>query len=69
MNADLFTDDLRKKRTSNESFWLIGQPEAHVHHLDDGTVQVEVLGFDYYNPKTGNVESSGKKNIAILILK
>lgn len=68
MNADLFTDDLRKKRSSNESFWLIGQPEAHVHHLDDGTVQVEVLGFDYYNPKTGNVESGGKKNIAMWLL-
>lgn len=26
MNADLLTDDLKKKRASNESFWLIGQP-------------------------------------------
>ncbi len=24
MNADLLTDDLKKKRTSNDSFWLIG---------------------------------------------
>jgi adenine-specific DNA-methyltransferase len=24
MNADLLTDDLKKKRASNESFWLIG---------------------------------------------
>ena len=28
MNADLLTDDLKKKRTSNESFWLIGQPDV-----------------------------------------
>jgi adenine-specific DNA-methyltransferase len=27
MNADLFTEDLKKKGSSNESFWLIGQPE------------------------------------------
>ena len=28
MNADLLTDDLKKKRASNESFWLIGQPRC-----------------------------------------
>jgi hypothetical protein len=28
MNADLQTEDLKKKRTSNESFWLIGQPDV-----------------------------------------
>ena len=28
MNADLLTDDLKKKRASNESFWLIGQPDV-----------------------------------------
>jgi len=68
MNADLLTDDLRKKRSSNESFWLVGQPDVRVYKMDDGKVQVEVLGFDYYNPKTGNVDSGGKKNIAMWLL-
>lgn len=68
MNADMLTDDLRKKRSSNESFWLVGQPDVKVHKLDKGKVQVEVTGFDYYNPKTGNVESGGKKNIAMWML-
>ncbi|MEA2003353.1 MAG: DNA methyltransferase [archaeon] len=68
MNADMFTDDLRKKRSSNESFWLVGQPDIKVHKQKDGNVQVEVMGFDYYNPKTGNVESGGKKNIAMWML-
>jgi adenine-specific DNA-methyltransferase len=68
MNADLLTDDLRKKRSSNESFWLVGQPDVKVHKLDNGKVKVEVMGFDYYNPKTGNVESGGKKNIAMWML-
>jgi adenine-specific DNA-methyltransferase len=68
MNADMFTDDLRKKRSSNESFWLVGQPDVKVHKQKDGKVQVEVMGFDYYNPKTGNVESGGKKNIAMWML-
>ncbi len=68
MNADMLTDDLRKNRSSNESFWLVGQPDVKVHQLDKGKVQVEVMGFDYYNPKTGNVESGGKKNIAMWML-
>jgi len=72
MNADLLTDDLRKKRSSNESFWLIGQPEVEMHEIkkgaDKGNYQVEVHGFDYYNPKTGNVESGGKNQIALWML-
>lgn len=34
MNADLLTEDLKKKRTSNESFWLIGQPDVAVSKID-----------------------------------
>jgi len=68
MNADMLTDDLRKKRSSNESFWLVGQPDVKIHRKKGGKVQVEVMGFDYYNPKTGNVESGGKKNIAMWML-
>ncbi|MGA2227658.1 MAG: site-specific DNA-methyltransferase, partial [Syntrophobacteraceae bacterium] len=72
MNADLFTDDLKKKRTGNESFWLIGQPDVIVRQIKKGEhkglYEVEVLGFDYYNPKTGNVESGGKQNIAMWLL-
>ncbi|MCS1410275.1 MAG: Modification methylase DpnIIB [Verrucomicrobia subdivision 3 bacterium] len=30
MNADLQTDDLKKKSTGNESFWLVGQPDLEV---------------------------------------
>ncbi len=31
MNTDLLTDDLKKKRSSNESFWMIGQPDVVVN--------------------------------------
>ena len=34
MNADLLTDDLKKKRSSNESFWLIGQPDVEVSSFE-----------------------------------
>ncbi len=72
MNADLLTDDLKKKKSSNESFWLIGQPDARMKELKSGEhkgkFQVEVHGFDYYNPKTGTVESGGKGDIAMWML-
>jgi adenine-specific DNA-methyltransferase len=72
MNADLHTDDLKKKRSSNESFWLIGQPDARMKEIksgdEKGKYQVEVYGFDYYNPKTGTVESGGKSDIAMWML-
>ncbi|MBW2062468.1 MAG: site-specific DNA-methyltransferase [Deltaproteobacteria bacterium] len=72
MNADLFTDDLKKKRSGNDSFWLIGQPDVEIKTIakgeDKGKYQVEVLGFDYYNPKTGNVDSGGNGNIAMWLL-
>jgi adenine-specific DNA-methyltransferase len=72
MNADLLTDDLKKKRSSNESFWLIGQPDVQIKEIqsgdDKGKYTVEVNGFDYYNPKTGTVESGGKGDIAMWML-
>ena len=72
MNADLVTDDLKKKRSSNESFWLIGQPDVQIKEIksgdDKGKYTVEVNGFDYYNPKTGTVDSGGKGDIAMWML-
>lgn len=72
MNADLLTDDLKKKRASNESFWLIGQPDIRIERIatgeDRGRVRVSVHGFDYYNTKTGGIESGGEDKIAVWLL-
>ena len=71
MNTDLLTDDLKKKRASNESFWLIGQPDVELIALkgaDKGKYEVEVQGFDYYNTLTGSIESGSVKNIAMWLL-
>ncbi len=65
MNTDLLTEDLKQKRASNESFWLMGQPEVDVRKRDDGMWEVEVHGFDYFNPKTGEIEGGGTKQIAM----
>ena len=65
MNTDLLTEDLKKARASNESFWLMGKPEVQIHTLKNDQYQVEVHGFDYFDTKTGDLKSGGKKNIAM----
>jgi adenine-specific DNA-methyltransferase len=64
MNTDLLTADLKKKRASNESFWLIGQPDVEIRKQGDKFVVV-VNGFDYYNTKTGEIESGDATKIAM----
>ncbi|MDG6991285.1 MAG: site-specific DNA-methyltransferase, partial [Nitrososphaerota archaeon] len=63
---------LKKKRASNQSFWLIGQPDVRVSKFregkDRGKWTLEVSGFDYYNTKTGAVESGGTDKIALWML-
>ncbi len=72
MNSDLLTDDLKKKRASNESFWMVGQPDVHLRQImkgdNSGMWECEVLGFDYFNPKTGEIESGGPDRIAVWML-
>ena len=64
MNTDLLTEDLKKSRSSNQSFWLMGQPDIEVRQLKDGKYVVEVNGFDYFDTTNGELKSGGKKNIA-----
>ncbi len=72
MNGDLLTDDLKKKRSSNESFWLVGRPDVELRHIKSGEHkgkwQVEVLGFDYFNTRTGTIESGDTSKIAMWLL-
>ncbi|MCX7562162.1 site-specific DNA-methyltransferase [Xanthomonadaceae bacterium XH05] len=64
MNTDLLTEDLKKKARSNQSFWLMGQPDVELRQRKDGKYEVEVNGFDYFDTGTGELKSGGKKNIA-----
>lgn len=65
MNTDLLTEDLKKARSSNQSFWLMGQPDVELQKREDGMWEVEVNGFDYFDPKAGELVSGGKKQIAM----
>lgn len=93
MNGDLLTDDLKKKRSSNQSFWLVGSPDVEVRkekrekgkegeggRLEAGGTEqsrqdaggtkyiVEVMGFDYFNTRTGTIESGDTSKIAMWLL-
>lgn len=71
MSTDLLTGDLKKKRATNESFWLIGRPDIELRevvHDDLSSYQVEVHGFDYYDVKTGEIVSGDASKIAMWML-
>ena len=69
MNADLLTEDLKKKRASNQSFWLVGRPDVDLRQITKGDHkgkwEVEVRGFDYYNTRTGTIDSGDTSRIAM----
>lgn len=68
MNTDLLTEDLKKARSNNQSFWLMGQPDVELKKLDDDQFQVEVHGFDYFDTVKGELVSGGKGKIAVWLL-
>ena len=68
MNTDLLTEDLKKARSSNQSFWLMGQPDVDVRKQKDGLWVVEVNGFDYFDTVKGELISGGKGKIAAWML-
>ncbi|MEW6605019.1 MAG: site-specific DNA-methyltransferase [Thermoproteota archaeon] len=68
MNTDLLTEDLKKKVSKSQSFWLMGQPDVEIKKVKDGKYVVEVEGFDYYNTKTHEIESGDSSRIAMWML-
>jgi adenine-specific DNA-methyltransferase len=73
MNTDLLTEDLKKARSNNQSFWLMGQPDVEVRKVAPPSsasaasdwYQVEVNGFDYFDTAHGELVSGGKGKIAM----
>ncbi len=65
MNTDLLTEDLKKARSGNQSFWLMGQPDVEVRRQKNGRYVVEVNGFDYFDTAKGELVSGGKSRIAM----
>jgi adenine-specific DNA-methyltransferase len=72
MNPDLLTLDLKKKRSNNQSFWLVGRPDVELTTIskgdDKGRFRVAVRGFDYYDIKSGEITSGDARLIAMWML-
>ena len=72
MSTDLLTDDLKSKSKTNEGFWLIGQPDVTLEKVSETDEQelfeVSVIGFDYFNIESGEVESGDVNRIAMWML-
>ena len=67
MDSDLLTDDLKKRQSSNDSFWLVGQPDISVECEDDHWI-VKLNGFDYFDPIQSKLIGGGKNRIAMWYL-
>ncbi|MBQ4430449.1 MAG: hypothetical protein II877_03015, partial [Synergistaceae bacterium] len=65
MNDDLLTEDLRKKIASDESFWLVGQPDVELVRNADGKYTVRVLGYDYFSVSRDELISGNADKIAM----
>lgn len=69
MNTDLMTGDLKKKQSSDQSFWFVGQPDAKLEPgKKKNTYTVRVDGFDYYDVVKGEVIKGGAGRIAMWML-
>jgi adenine-specific DNA-methyltransferase len=72
MNIDLMTAGLKKNRRSNQSFWLVGQPDVEFTRIakggDGGKYKVKIRGFDYYDVEKDAIVSGGPDKIAMWML-
>ena len=54
-NRDLQLAWLKEDKTDT-AFTIISEPEVRLHQLENGRVQLEVVGLNCFNPKLGVVE-------------
>ncbi len=70
INPDLSMGDLLKKTGSGNLFLAFGEPEVKIHYEEDpkgfkkplGSMQVEILGVDVYDPVKSEIRTSGSGN-------
>ena len=69
MNTDLLTADLKSKSRASDSFWLVGQPDVEIHYdTESQQFTVEVLGFDYLDVASGELDSGNRDRIVMWML-
>ena len=68
MNRDLMIRELSAE-TGHEAFVIIGEPDIRI--LDEypaGQIAVEILGYDTFDPATGNAAEGGPDDVACWML-
>ena len=64
MNADLHMAEDLKSTGKGNLFVIFGEPEIEIRSLDDGRIEVEVLGVDVFDPSKGEIRSDDPDGIA-----
>lgn len=64
MNADLHMAEDLKSTGKGNLFVIFGEPDIAVEEVEDGRVQVQLLGVDVFDPSTGEVRSDNADGIA-----
>ncbi len=63
MNRDLQIGELDPDRKS-EAFVMLAEPDLDITTDPDGQFQVELRGFDTFNPRTGGLDSGTARDVA-----
>lgn len=63
MNQDLRMADKLKATGAGNLFVVFGEPDIAIHKRDGDMLQVEIRGMDIFDPTTGEVRSSGGKDL------
>ena len=61
-NQDLRLTEL-KADDADVAFVCIGEPDVEIIERGDGQVQVEIKGYDSYNPRTGQIKPSDGEDV------
>ena len=62
-NRDLQIDSL-KHSIGDQAFIEIGEPDVDIQKFDGNRIAVKLLGYDTFNPRTGNLQSGGENDVA-----
>jgi adenine-specific DNA-methyltransferase len=63
MNQDLRMADKLKATGAGNLFVVFGEPDIIIHKLKDDMLRAEIRGMDIFDPTTGEVRSSGGKEL------
>ncbi len=63
MNQDLRMADKLKATGAGNLFVVFGEPDIVIHKEKDDMLKVEIRGMDIFDPTTGEVRSSGGKDL------